>query len=203
VLPFVLAAAPVVSQELSRALERAQAGWAREMVVLAADYAPQGRGRSVGFPAWGLGAVGLAAALLNSGPARWRADYAPEKFPQAALAHTEEYIVGRRVFTSDQWGDYLIYHYYPRVRVFIDGRSDFYGPVIGQQYLEAQQAHYRWEEIFTRYGFETVLAPVEWPLATLLKRDPRWRVEYDDGKAVVLVKVDRTRMQELPLKESS
>ena len=32
-----------------------------------------------------------------------------------------------RIFTHDQWGDYLIYRLYPQTKVFMDGRSDFYG----------------------------------------------------------------------------
>src|SRR5450756_459954 len=34
-----------------------------------------------------------------------------------------------RILTSDQWADYLIFRLYPEQRVFLDGRSDFYGPV--------------------------------------------------------------------------
>jgi hypothetical protein len=97
--------------------------------------------------------------------------------------------VGRRIFTSDQWGDYLIYRFYPQVRVFIDGRSDFYGAAIGREYLEAQQGQYHWEEIFKRYGFEVALVPAEWPLSSLLKADPEWRLEYDDGHALVMTRI--------------
>ena len=32
-----------------------------------------------------------------------------------------------RLLTTDQWGDYIIYCFYPRQKVFMDGRSDFYG----------------------------------------------------------------------------
>ena len=196
VLLYVVAAAPVAAGELTRVIERSRGAWAEAIASLAADYAPAARWR-LRFPLWAAGSVALAGTLLDSGPTRWRVEFPREKFPQAALAQVEENIVGRRVFTSDQWGDYLIYHHYPGVRVFIDGRSDFYGPSIGQQYLEAQQAHYRWEEIFARYNFETVLVPPEWPLATVLKTHSGWRVEYDDGQAVVLTKVgDRGRVDE-------
>jgi hypothetical protein len=96
---------------------------------------------------------------------------------------------GRRIFTSDQWGDYLIYRYYPKLKVFIDGRSDFYGPELGDEYLQAMNSNHKWSEIFDRYQFDVALLPVEWPLATTIKTRPDWKVKYDDGKALLLERV--------------
>src|SRR5262249_55280579 len=41
-----------------------------------------------------------------------------------------------RVFTKDQWGGYLIYRFGGERKVFIDGRSDFYGQTFLQTYAE-------------------------------------------------------------------
>jgi len=101
---------------------------------------------------------------------------------------------GRRIFTSDQWADYLIYRYYPDLKVFIDGRSDFYGADLGNEYLRAMASHYQWEQTFERYGFEIALLPADWPLATTIKTHPEWKVRYDDGKALLLERV-RTPQQ--------
>lgn len=196
VLLYVTVAAPVAAGELSRLLESRipgsrKSGWAGILAEMAADYAsgPGAAQRPGWLPLWGCASIVVAALLLNSGPARWQVEFPREKFPLAAVVRTEKMIVGHRVFTSDQWGDYLIYRFYPNVRVFVDGRSDFYGSSVGQQYLEAQQAHYRWPELWKRYGFEVALVAPEWPLATLLKADPGWRLEYDDGQAVVLSRI--------------
>ncbi|MBI3697541.1 MAG: hypothetical protein HY238_22230 [Acidobacteria bacterium] len=187
VLLYVLVAAPVVAREWSRLLQAGPGPWAAALRSLSADYAPT-PGARWRVPLWGPAAVVVAGFLLDSGPPAWRVEFPRERFPQAALARAEEYIVGQHVFTSDQWGDYLIYRYFPRLRVFIDGRSDFYGPAIGRQYLEAQQAQYGWEEIFRQYGFETALLPAEWPLATVLKAHPGWELHYDDGRALLFTK---------------
>ncbi|MBI3666412.1 MAG: hypothetical protein HY236_09355 [Acidobacteria bacterium] len=187
---YVIAATPAVAGAASKALGSLQGGIGGAIASLAADYAPRIEGGGgTWIPLWAAGAVVLSAALLCSGGQRWRADFPREKFPQAALAAAEMKLVGHRVFTSDQWGDYLIYRFYPRTRVFIDGRSDFYGPEIGQQYLDAVVASHRWEEIFNHHGFEAALLPAEWPLATVLKAHPGWRLEYDDGQALVLRRV--------------
>jgi hypothetical protein len=92
-----------------------------------------------------------------------------------------------RLLTTDQWGDYMIYSYYPKQKVFFDGRSDFYGEKLGQEYLHLLQGSYDWQSILRRHRFDVALLPVEWPLASLLKLDPAWKVVKDDGKAVLFV----------------
>ena len=49
-----------------------------------------------------------------------------------------------------------------------------------------------WEQLLAKYRFDLVISPVEWPLTSLLKRDPRWKVVEDNGKAIVLERVDRS-----------
>ena len=48
------------------------------------------------------------------------------------------------VLTTDQWADYLIY-LHPQQKVFVDGRSDFYGPEIGNQFLQVMGGQPGWE----------------------------------------------------------
>jgi hypothetical protein len=98
---------------------------------------------------------------------------------------------GARVLTSDQWGDYLIYRLYPRARVFFDGRSDFYGDTIGDDYRVLLLAGRSSREVMARYGFTAALLPLDWPLGQILEHDPDWRVAYRDGQAVLLVRSPR------------
>src|SRR5260370_16536899 len=50
-----------------------------------------------------------------------------------------------RIFTSDQWGDYLTYRFYPRIRVFVDGRSDLFGPTLGKEYIHTAGGQHDWK----------------------------------------------------------
>ena len=90
-----------------------------------------------------------------------------------------------RIFTFDQWGDYLIYRLYPKTKVFMDGRSDFYGSTFNQQYLDVIALNYGWDKTLARFGVDTILMPPGTPLAGALKESSHWRVVYDDGIAVV------------------
>jgi hypothetical protein len=105
-----------------------------------------------------------------------------------ATRHAEK-IQSGRVITTDQWADYLIYRFYPRMRVYIDGRSDFFGPGLGREYVRHSYGQYNWRATVERHGFDVALIPVEWSLGSLLKGDPAWRLLEDDGKALLFVRV--------------
>jgi len=93
-----------------------------------------------------------------------------------------------RILTSDQWADYLIFKLYPRQRVFFDGRSDFFGPVLGGDYRSLMSADRGWRELMSLYGFELALLPHDWPLSTVLEREPGWRLVYADRAGVLLAR---------------
>ncbi|HVN02779.1 MAG TPA: hypothetical protein VMT86_00100 [Bryobacteraceae bacterium] len=134
-------------------------------------------------------ALGLAliVAILYAPapPANFRARFDAKDFPVKALASLGGPDARGRIFTSDQWGDYLIYNFYPHSRVFIDGRSDFYGSRFVQKYLEIVGVNYKWQQYLNDYGVDTVLLRTDAPLSGALKESSRWHVVYDDGNAIV------------------
>jgi hypothetical protein len=80
----------------------------------------------------------------------------------------------------------LIYNLYPRgFKVFVDGRSDFYGGKFDQDYIDVLDVKYNWQQTLDRYGVDTILLPCDAPLSGALKESRRWRVAYDDGIAIV------------------
>jgi hypothetical protein len=186
---FVVVAAPVIACYLA-------AWWARR-----AERAPA---RSVERVLWESGqALGAqqwrvtiwmpilaALAMFAVFPAAGLADFPEASFPVAAVSQNSSLLssMGARILTSDQWGDYLIYRLYPRTRVFFDGRSDFYGEAIGDDYRVLLQARRSSREVMARYGFTAALLPLDWPLGQILEHDPDWRVAYRDGQAVLLVR---------------
>jgi len=126
-------------------------------------------------------------ALVCSGSAiQWPRDFPAELFPTAMIHAHEKQILGARVLTTDQWADYLIY-LNPRQKVFVDGRSDFYGPEVGDPFLLVMRGLPGWEKVMEKYRFNLVLIPVDTAAAQLLKQRPEWRVVADDGKAILLI----------------
>jgi hypothetical protein len=187
---YSVAAAPVVASEFSAWWESiaARSGPRSLARVLWVSGQELGCSRRLGW--WAPALAGLAVWLAAPSPPV--SDFPGAGFPVAAVAHTLDRLApaGRmpRILTSDQWGDYLIFHLYPRQRVFFDGRSDFYGPVLGADYKELMGAGHRWHEILAQYGFEIALLPDDWPLGSVLEQDPEWTLVYRDKVALVLVR---------------
>jgi hypothetical protein len=90
-----------------------------------------------------------------------------------------------RVFTYDQWGDYLIYRFYPDARVFMDGRSDFYGPEFVDAYLKLLNADHQWESNLNRYGINVVVLKPDAALSKVLKQCRNWNLVFDNGSVLV------------------
>ena len=133
-----------------------------------------------------LAGVALVAALLYAPhpPKQFRAEFDPARYPADAVSALGQFPAAR-VFTFDQWGDYLIYRLYPRSRVFVDGRSDYYGEDFETKLLGVLNVNYGWDQTLARFAVDTVLMPPSSPLTGALKESCRWRVVYDDGVALV------------------
>jgi hypothetical protein len=145
----------------------------------------QDLGRRWRFSAW----CPAAAAALLFVTAGAGAGFPESRFPVVAVERNARFLAPPaempRVLTSDQWADYLIFRLYPRQRVFVDGRSDFYGASLGQEYGTLMAAESGWRELLGRYGFSLALLPNDWALSTVLDREPGWRLVYRDPVAVL------------------
>jgi hypothetical protein len=181
---FVGVAMPFVAAELQRGWD----AWARRagrrsapalLGALAGEAAPHLRRLSL-WPA-----MLLALVALRMVPFPYFSDFPAERFPAAMAARHASLLAGARIYTQDQWADYLIYRQWPQVKVFFDGRSDFYGGEIAMEYLRAMDGRPGWEKVLEKYRFDTVLVPPRAALASLLKISPGWRLVEDDGQAVL------------------
>jgi len=189
---FMMVAAPVLAEEASRWISAAARGGQSLAVTLqeiADDYSGQGDTRSERFAVSWLPLAGLAFVAFNlharAGETNWTAQFAAIRFPTVAADALGERLKGRRILTTDQWGDYLIYRYYPEYRTFIDGRSDFYDPEIRNDYLAILEGSWKAERALDSYELDATLAPLEWALCGALKRHPDWELVYDDGFALL------------------
>jgi hypothetical protein len=108
----------------------------------------------------------------------------PKQFPVSALA-TVKRVQPSRIFTSDQWGDYFLYYFYPSAKVFVDGRSDFYGADFIDRCRHILSARWDWETDLNRFMVDMVIVTPDTPVATVLKSSADWQMLLDDGAVVV------------------
>jgi hypothetical protein len=175
--------------------------------------------RKAGLPialaaAWGL--AGLAVlhgipslpdqprrfALHAPAPGGWTAKAAP------AVAYLRTWEIPGRLFTNYGWASYAIHQLWPRVSVFIDGRSEVYGDAAVQQYLEILQSSVRAREAIETHRIDLVLLPRQYASDRLRKRrgilavvegDPRWGLLHEDDHARLFGRLDLNRRLPQPL----
>jgi hypothetical protein len=183
---FVTVVAPILAAEIAEWWKAwtADAGKGSILKIvnsMAAD-SLAGFRRSSAWPAIVVGAL-----IVINHPIPWPKDFPSAIFPvEMAHQHAAE-ILNSRLITTDQWADFLIFTN-PEQKVFVDGRSDFYGPEVGNQYIHVMNGHWDWQQVMTKYGFTAALLPVESALSQLLKLSPDWRIVVDDGKRIFLVR---------------
>jgi hypothetical protein len=183
---FALVASPLIAEQLSTFWRDWTANLKKSSPLaiinqMSADFVDGFRRTSV-WPA--LGAIAL---MFIGRPIAWPKDFPDEMFPTALIHAHESEIFNSRLLTTDQWADYLIF-LNPSQKVFVDGRSDFFGPEIGNQFLHVTNGQADWKDIMQKWQFSLVLLPKESALVQLLQTQPEWRVEAQDDKHILLAR---------------
>ncbi len=126
----------------------------------------------------------LIAVLFAGGAKGFEAQFNPDSFPIQAIPLVER-SAAQRIFTYDQWADYLIYRLYPKRPVFVDGRSDFFGMSMLTTTQHILGAQFDWKIQLQRFGVDMVLVRPDAPVSEVLKMSPDWTLRFDDGKVLV------------------
>jgi hypothetical protein len=186
---YAIAAVPPVATQLNRLWDYWAGPRARGSVIgvlrdLARDLRPAALRTSLWVPAF------LAGLAFLPGAGKWPTDF-PPNFPTALVARNASLFAGpehpaTRVLNLDLWGGYLAYKFYPNRCAFLDGRSDYFGPAVAEDYLKLRSAGDGWEQVVTRYDLQYALVPPDWPLVPALKRGNQWVVRDQDKVAVLL-----------------
>jgi hypothetical protein len=171
------------------ALSREAEGWPRLRPLV--DYSK--RLRAIDQKIWGvipilLVLVGTLAGLATMTRAG-HVGFDSLKFPVLAADFLEQHSLGERVFAKDQWGGYLIYRFAGRTKVFVDGRSDFYGQDFLETYMQVLEVRPGWDAVLKRYDVRFVLVPPDNALASALQLSSDWKRVYGDRVADVFERV--------------
>jgi hypothetical protein len=116
------------------------------------------------------------------------AEFSPAKFPAGAVNYLGSRGVRQQVFSPDYWGGYLIYRLYPRFRVYMDDRHDFFGEQFVKDYVKVRDVEPGWQNVLANWRVNYVLIKPASALANTLEEMPDWRDAYHDEVSVVFAR---------------
>ncbi|MBI4837168.1 MAG: hypothetical protein HY813_02040 [Candidatus Portnoybacteria bacterium] len=99
------------------------------------------------------------------------------------------------IFNNYDIGSYLIYHLYPKEKVFVDNRPEAYPKdFFDYTYLPMQMKEEKWQEFDKKYNFNIIYFTQQegtwWGQSFLRQRlkDDAWALIYADSQAAILIK---------------
>jgi hypothetical protein len=110
-----------------------------------------------------------------------------KRFPVAAVNYLEKLNVDGPLLSPDYWGGYLIYRLYPRVRMVVDDRHDFYGGEFLKSYLKMVHVEPGWGDFLQQHQAHGVVVPKDSALANILRETGGWQAIYTDDVAALFV----------------
>lgn len=179
---FVVIVSPLIAAELSRYWRswvdrQPRNSAARILDALSTEKRPAFSRSSV----WML--AGLAAIFFFAPDGQWPSGFDRDLFPvEIATKHPE--LATARVFTTEQWADYLLLRNYPRQTDFYDDRS-FYGEKMFRLVQNLLNGGAGWQAALDRYHTDLVLIPPKSPLSARLHESAAWFV-VDQNKTAEL-----------------
>jgi hypothetical protein len=186
---FVIAAAPAIALQLSNAWEHWVAPAARASIAgILRDFVHEMRTHSIRTSIWIPAFVALLA--FSRWGLQYPSEFPPATFPATLFARNAALLTApgnenSRILNPDGWGGYLIYKLYPGRRVFIDGRSDYYGSAVFRDYVCLRAACENWQDLANQYRFQFAFIPPDWALSRALRQSNQWVLRDQDKVALL------------------
>lgn len=113
-------------------------------------------------------------------------------FPENAVKFLKANKIDGAMYNDYGIGGYLIWNCYPRNKVFIDGRTTFYGADFYNSYIafESAPTPQGWREIESKYGIDYAVlsVPQRSVRDAIVHSSPAWRTVFWDSRSIALVK---------------
>lgn len=115
--------------------------------------------------------------------------YDPEGMPVEAVEFIQKQNIPGRIFTNDEFGDYIIFKLWPERKVFIYGWFNDTGMMERfRDYLEMGLVRPHWQETLEKHRINAVLSGTEAPLTGALAAHPGWKLIYSDKTASLFIR---------------
>ncbi|MDD5431560.1 MAG: tetratricopeptide repeat protein [Candidatus Omnitrophica bacterium] len=116
------------------------------------------------------------------------------RFPVKAVDFVINNNLPDNILNDFNSGAYLIYKGYPKIKVFIDGRTEVYGEVFYRDYQEAMDGKRAvFEKLVSKYNVNTIILSTLsntkiYSIVPYIYKNPQWRLVFFDDAGVVFLR---------------
>jgi hypothetical protein len=137
-----------------------------------------------------LSVAGTVFVVLCAGASYWHMNsqslfrQVSENFPVGAVSYIHRNHLQGPMLNDFTWGGFLIYAL-PEIPVSVDGRTNVHAQDDVLRAISLYKGEPGWRNRPELLKANLVISDHKWPLAGLLRKDPRFRVVYEDLVAVL------------------
>jgi hypothetical protein len=144
--------------------------------------------------------VTVAAALLLRGSTLnlHRIHTPADDMPMAVVALLKQSGVSGNLAAPYRWGEYIIWHLGPQIKVSMDGRREtVYSTAIYQQNMNFMFGVKDWDALLSQHWTDMTLVEKNAPDDNLLRLKPGWLMVFEDAKSALFVNQDSSLVEPL------
>ena len=109
-------------------------------------------------------------------------------YPEKAADFIKEAALPGRMYNEYEWGGYLIWRFFPKQKVFMDGRTVVYGEGIYKDWLKVSEGRENWQEVLDKYGVNFLIINYQKDRPEGFWEEKRWVPVYWDDYALVVIR---------------
>jgi hypothetical protein len=114
------------------------------------------------------------------------------EFPVEAVQFMKENQIEGNLAVYFDWGEYVLFHLSPRIRVSIDGRRETaYSTNVYMENLRLAYGEGDWEALLRREQTQFALFPVSSKAYSLIRTRPGWKLWHEDSLSALFARNDR------------
>ena len=132
-----------------------------------------------------VGVAAIIAIAVIPRPTEMPAKSWPVDAVKYIKQHPDEF--AGNMYDHYVWGGYLL-QALPEHRVFVDGRTDFYGEAFIRQYNDTSQLSTNWQQALQQYNVSWTLLPTDHRLNLALALLPNWHLAFSNKVATIFCK---------------
>ena len=139
-----------------------------------------------------LGSLLLGAALHLTRFTSWQMEVPASFYPVGAVDFLRLNLLQGNLALPYNWGEYVLWELYPRVKVSFDGRYEtVYPPSVATDNFNFMYGLGDWRRLLRDYPTQMVLVDKTYPMARLMEREPGWTAVYHDPRSALYLPTEK------------